>query len=98
MSEKIMKKSEIIDKIKEEYPDLSKKDINKIIDMVFNTISDACIDNRSYTQNNFGKFELKKRSKRKGRNMETGEIINIPEANTIKYNISKTLFKNINKK
>lgn len=98
MNSKIMKKSRIIDNVKKQHPNLSKKDINKIIDITFETISSGCQSGESYTQNNFGKFESKIRAKRKGRNIETGEIIDIPEANTIKYNISKTLFKKINNK
>lgn len=92
-----MKKSKIITNVKKEFPDYSKRDINKIIDIVFNTIADCCENNDSYTQNNFGKFELKKRAERKGRNIETGEIITIPEARTIKFSISKTRFKRMNK-
>lgn len=91
-----MKKSKIIDNIKDEFPNLSRKDANKIIDVIFNSISEACENGDSYTQNNFGKFELKERAKRKGRNIETGEIIDIPAANTIKFSISKTKFKRIN--
>jgi integration host factor subunit beta len=91
-----MKKVKILNNIKEQYPNLSKKDINKIIDITFDTIIDGCEHGKSYTQNNFGKFEPKVRAKRKGRNIETGEIIDIPEANTIKFTISKTLFKKIN--
>lgn len=92
-----MKKSKIIANVKNEYPNCSKKDINRIIDIIFNSIADCCEKGDSYTQNNFGKFELKKRAQRKGRNIETGEIISIPEANTIKFSISKTRFKKINK-
>ena len=92
----IMKKTKIIDNIKKEYPDLSKKDINKIINIVFDTIVDACEHGQSYTQNNFGKFEPKVRAKRKGRNIQTGEIIDIEPANIIKFTLSKTLFKHIN--
>lgn len=91
-----MKKSKIIANVKNEYPNYSKKDINRIIDIIFNSIADCCENGDSYTQNNFGKFELKKRAQRKGRNIETGEIISIPEANTIKFSISKTRFKKIN--
>lgn len=93
-----MKKSKIITNVKNEYPNYSKKDINRIIDIVFNTIADCCESGDSYTQNNFGKFELRNRAKRKGRHRETGEIISIPEAKTIKFSISKTRFKNINNK
>jgi integration host factor subunit beta len=92
----IMKKVKIINNIKEQYPHLSRKDINRIIDITFDSIIDGCTHGKSYTQNNFGKFESKIRAKRKGRNIETGEIIDIPEANTIKFTISKTLFKRIN--
>lgn len=92
-----MKKSKIIANVKNEFPDYSKRDINKIIDIVFNTIANCCENGDSYTQNNFGKFELKQRAERKGRNIETGEIINIPQAKTIKFSISKTRFKRINK-
>lgn len=93
-----MKKYKIIEDIKKEFPDLSKKDANKIIDIIFNTIATACENGDSYTQNNFGKFEPKQRAKRKGRNIETGEIIDIPPADTIKFSISKTRFKKINNK
>lgn len=93
-----MKKSKIIANIKNEYPNCSKKDINRIIDIVFNSIAECCEKGDSYTQNNFGKFELKNRAQRKGRNIETGEIISIPEAKTIKFSISKTRFKKINDK
>lgn len=91
-----MKKSKIIANVKREFPDYSKRDINKIIDIVFNTIATCCENGDSYTQNNFGKFELKERAERKGRNIETGEIITIPQAKTIKFSISKTRFKRIN--
>lgn len=91
-----MKKSKIIFDIKEEFPDISKKDINRIIDIVFNSIADCCENGGTYTQNNFGKFSLKERSQRKGRNIETGEIIIIPKAKTIKFSISKTRFKKLN--
>lgn len=91
-----MKKSKIIANVKNEFPECSKRDINKMIDIVFNTIAECCINGDSYTQNNFGKFELKKRAERKGRNIETGEIITIPEAKIIKFSISKTRFKRMN--
>ncbi len=92
----IMKKTKIINNIKKEYPDLSKKDINKIINIIFDSIVDGCENGQSYTQNNFGKFEPKTRAKRKGRNIQTGEMIDIDPANIIKFTISKTLFKHMN--
>ena len=92
----IMKKTKIINNIKQEYPDLSKKDINKIVDIIFNTIVDGCENGQSYTQNNFGKFEPKVRARRKGRNIQTGEMIDIEPADVIKFTMSKTLFKRMN--
>lgn len=39
----------------------------------------------------FGKFSVQKRNARTGRNPQTGELINIPEANSAKFTVSKTL-------
>lgn len=91
-----MKKIKLIDKIKSRRPHISKKDINDIIDDTFYFIAECCKEDDYYTQNNFGRFEKRRRAKRKGRNKSTGEIIDIPEADIIKYSISKTLFKDMN--
>jgi len=91
-----MKKVKLIDKIKNKRKHISKKDINDIIDDTFYFIAECCEKGDYYTQNNFGRFEKRRRAKRKGRNKSTGEIIDIPEADIIKYSISKTLFKKIN--
>lgn len=93
-----MKKTKLVEEVKKDYPHVSKKDINGIIDKSFNVIAEHCEKGDPYTQNNFGKFEKRIRAKRKGRNIETGEIIDIAEANTIKFTISKTRFKKMNNK
>jgi len=92
-----MDKIDIIMSVKDKYKKLSKKEINDIINIIFDKLSTLEVGD-SFTQNNFGRFDGVIRAKRKGRHILTGETIIIPEAQTIKFSISKTKFNKINHK
>lgn len=61
-----------------EYP---KKDIEGIVNGVFNEITNALYYGEEVNISSFGKFIVKTRTTRKVRNPQTGEIMDIPAAN-----------------
>lgn len=65
----------------------------KAFNTMMGEIKDALKRGERVTFSRFGSFEVKKRKSRKGRNPKTGEGINIPQKNRIKFTPSK-LFQN----
>lgn len=90
-----MNKSELIAKVSEA-TELSKKDVTKAVDAVFQTISEALQNGDKVQLVGFGNFEVRERSARKGRNPQTGEEINIPASKVPAFKPGKALKEGIN--
>lgn len=65
----------------------------KAFDSMIIGIKDTLKKGDRVTISRFGSFEIKKRKARKGRNPKTGEEINIPQKNRVKFTPSK-IFQN----
>ncbi|HEY8342678.1 MAG TPA: HU family DNA-binding protein [Calditerricola sp.] len=74
-----MNKQEIIARIAEK-SGLTKKDVETVVNAVLDEITEALRAGEKVQFVGFGTFETRKRSARTGRNPQTGETINIPEA------------------
>ena len=85
-----MNKSELIAKVAEA-TDLSKKDITKAVDAVFDAITEALQGGDKVQLVGFGNFEVRERSARKGRNPQTGEEIDIPASKVPAFKPGKQL-------
>lgn len=72
-----MNKTELIEKVVEK-TELSKKDAQKAVEAIFDTIMNRLANGDKVDILGFGSFAVKKRSARKGRNPSTGEEIEIP--------------------
>ena len=74
MAKKKLTKADIIDKIYEANR-MSRKDIHKIIDLVFEEIKKGLMEDRIIELRGFGTFELKlRKGRQKARNPKTGEV------------------------
>jgi DNA-binding protein HU-beta len=71
--------------------DLTKKEASEIVDLVFDTISDALKNGGRADITGFGKFEVKTRAARTGINPQTKESIQIPESKLPGFKASKGL-------
>tara|TARA_B100000945_G_scaffold292218_1_gene267306 strand:+ start:399 stop:695 length:297 start_codon:yes stop_codon:yes gene_type:complete len=92
-----MVKSEIISKLsKKIHPSLNKSDINKILQILLNTIIDGIKENKNIVLRDFGKFSKKKTRERIARNPKTGQKIFVSEKNSITFKMSKKLKEKIN--
>lgn len=85
-----MNKSDLISKVSE-MTDLSKKDVTKVVDAVFDSISQALQSGDKVQLVGFGNFEVRERSARKGRNPQTGEEIDIPASKVPAFKPGKAL-------
>lgn len=74
----------------------SKNAAKGTIRKVFEVISSEVNNGNGVAIPDFGKFELKTREARKGRNPRTGEEIEIPETTSISFKPSKSLKSSLN--
>ncbi|GGH42505.1 hypothetical protein GCM10008014_02770 [Paenibacillus silvae] len=88
--EKQMNKSDLITHVSEA-TELSKKDVTKAVDAVFEAISEALQNGDKVQLVGFGNFEVRERSARKGRNPQTGEEIEIPASKIPAFKPGKAL-------
>lgn len=65
--------------------DMSQKDIDKITDMFLNQVIDQVDQLGEVDLHRFGTFTKEVRKGRKGRNPKTGETIDIPAKNYVKF-------------
>lgn len=71
--------------------ELTKKESAEIVDLVFDTITNALKNGNKADISGFGKFEVKTRAARTGINPQTKESIEIPESKLPSFKASKGL-------
>ena len=74
-----MIKSELVQKIAEEKPDLYQRDVENIVNAILDTITEALARGDRVELRGFGAFSVKKRDARTGRNPRTGETVSVSE-------------------
>lgn len=74
-----MIRSELIQKIADENPHLFQRDVEKIVNTIFEEITDAMARGDRVELRGFGAFSVKKREARIGRNPRTGETVPVEE-------------------
>ena len=92
-----MVKSELIHKLCNLHPNMIKKDIEKILDIVFSEITDALCRGENIEIRGFGTYKIIKRKARQGRNPQNSETVQIPAKKAIKWKMSKILYNKLNK-
>ena len=85
-----MNKAELISSVAEK-TELTKKDAEKAVTAVLDTIGEALSRNDKVQLVGFGTFEIRERAARKGRNPQTGEEIHIAAARVPVFKAGKAL-------
>jgi len=85
-----MNKAELISSVAEK-TELTKKDAEKAVSAVLDSIVEALSRNDRVQLVGFGTFEIRERAARKGRNPQTGEEINIAAAKVPVFKAGKAL-------
>lgn len=72
-----MIKSELIAKLATENPHLTQRDVERLVAVIFDTVSDALIDGGRVELRGFGAFSVRSRPARPGRNPRTGDAVEV---------------------
>ena len=89
-------KSELIKELKKSYPNFVIKDLNKIIEIILKEIKYTLLRNEGVELRNFGTLRTNIQKASIRRNPKTGEKVSVPKKRTIKWKMSKDLFKKLN--
>ena len=92
-----MVKSGLIQKLCDMHPNILRKDIKKILDIIIFEMIGALCRNEAVEIRGFGRFKTVMRKGRIGRNPKNSEAVQIPAKKAIKWKMSKILFKRLNK-
>jgi len=72
-----MTKAELVEQVSE-HIDLTKKQTEVIVNILFNSITEALSQGDKVELRGFGSFRIRKRNPREGRNPKTGAAVHIP--------------------
>lgn len=92
-----MVKSELLQKLCNMHPNVLRKDMEKILDIIFSEIIDTLYRGENIEIRGFGSYKIANRKARIGRNPKNSNTIQIPAKKVIRWKMSKTLFSRINK-
>ena len=92
-----MNKTELISAVAQE-AGMTKKDAEKAVKAVIDSISDALVKGDKVQLIGFGTFEVRQRKAREGHNPSTQETIKIPASKTPAFRVSKQLKQKVNAK
>ena len=93
-----MTKFELINLLAERSGFLTLKDTKLIVDIVFDSMTEALAKGDRIDVRGFGNFTIKERVERKGRNPKTGESVQIPAKRNIHFKLGRELKDRINLK
>ena len=91
-----MTKSELILRISSKNTYLYNKDVFKIVDTLFNSVTKALKDGDRVELRGFGTFTTKLRNARIGRNPKTGDPVAIPQKKMPFFKMGKSMKERIN--
>ena len=89
-------KSELLKELKKSYPNFLTQDLNKVVDIIIEEIKEALNRNEGCEFRSFGSFRTNIQKASIRRNPKTGEKVSVPKKRTIKWKMSKDLFKKLN--
>jgi integration host factor subunit beta len=91
-----MIRSELIQKIADENPHLYQRDVERIVNTIFEEIIEAMAAGDRVELRGFGAFSVKKRDARLGRNPRTGEAVDVDEKHVPFFKTGKLLRDRLN--
>ncbi len=93
-----MIRSELIQKIADENPHLFQRDVERIVNTIFEEITDALANGDRVELRGFGAFSVKTRGSRVGRNPRTGEAVSVAQKKVPFFKTGKLLRDRLNGK
>ena len=92
-----MIKSELIQKLADENPNLYQRDVERIVSVIFDELTEALARGDRVELRGFGAFSVKHRPARAGRNPRSGESVAIEEKWAPYFKAGKEMRDRLNK-
>ena len=91
-----VRKSEIIEKLADNYPNFLKRDLNKFVEIVLNEIKNSLKRGERVELRGFGMWSTNIQKPRISRNPKTGEKVHTSKKIRIHFKMAKELFNKLN--
>jgi len=91
-----MIRSELVQTIADQNPHLFQRDVERIVNTIFEEITDAMARGERVELRGFGAFSVKKRDARVGRNPRTGEAVDVDAKSVPFFKTGKLLRDRLN--
>lgn len=92
-----MNKSDLIEMLAKKLPNLAGRDVEVIVNTIFDSMSDALKTGDRIEIRGFGSFEVRTRKPRIGRNPKTGMSVEVGERRVPFFKVGKELRERVNK-
>ena len=92
-----MVKSELMQLLCNMHPNILRKDIEKIVEIIIFEMIEALCRNEAVEIRGWGRMKTVIRKSRIGRNPKNSKVVQIPTRKAVKWKMSKILFKRLNK-
>lgn len=91
-----MNKSDLVELVTDELKNLSKKEVDLIVDEIFSKMMGSLCEGDRIEIRGFGSFEIRTRDAREGRNPKTGEKVFVHSRKVPFFKVGKELKERIN--
>lgn len=91
-----MNKSDLVEVLVQKIPTMAGKDVEVIVNTIFDSMTDALKTGNRIEIRGFGSFEVRIRKPRVGRNPKTGTSVNVGERRVPFFKVGKELRDRVN--
>ena len=91
-----MIRSELLQALARENPDLRAEEVEQVLDIFFDEIARRLAEGGRVELRGFGAFSTRERGARKGRNPRTGEAVDVPEKKVPYFKPGKEMRRMVN--
>lgn len=92
-----MTKSELVEEVARQVPGMSKRDVEIVVDTIFESLTQALVRRDRIEIRGFGSFIAKKRRAREGRNPRKPEVkVSVPQKHVPFFTCGKELRERVN--
>lgn len=92
-----MNKSDLIEVLTKKFPSMAGRDVEVIVNTIFDGMTDALRRGDRIEIRGFGSFEVRSRKPRIGRNPKTGASVNVSQRSVPFFKVGKELRERVNR-
>ena len=92
-----MNKSDLVKRVEEDLKTLSHRDVEVIVNAIFDSMTDSLAKGDRIEIRGFGSFEVRVRQPRRGRNPKTGKSVNVGVRRVPFFKVGKELKERVDK-